>query len=191
MTFTSIAAVLIALNAGIEYVILRNWQCLPEKIDIGGHGDLDMLIEDLKKGERVLSAIKHFPGEHRVHYRVPVGDSSIRADLRYVGDRYYHPVWEKGILQRRILNPKGFYVPCDEDHFYSLLYHGICHKPWQWPRAEYVKLLAELAPKIGVDATAKSLSHAPTAGKLLKVYMKKLGVGFTDPIDPTVPCARY
>ena len=67
MPFTDLKAVLDALNAGISYVILRNWQALPEEVDIGGHGDLDMLVEDLKKGEQVLSAIKHFPGPYRVH----------------------------------------------------------------------------------------------------------------------------
>jgi len=190
MSFTSIAAVLIALNAGINYVILRNWQALPEEVDIGGHGDLDMLVEDLKKAEFVLSAIKHFPGEHRVHYRVPVGDSSIRADLRYVGDRYYHPKWEADILQRRTLNPKGFYTPSVEDHFYTLLYHGVCHKSWQWPRAEYVKMLLEIAPQLGVSVTAKSLAHLPTVGNLLKGFMKERGYGFVDPLDRTVPCRR-
>lgn len=191
MPFTDLKAVLDALNAGISYVILRNWQALPEEVDIGGHGDLDMLVEDLKKAEQVLSAIKHFPGVYRVHYRVPVGDSSIRADLRYVGDRYYHPKWEADILQRRIVNPKGFYTPSDEDHFYSLLYHGACHKSWQWPRPDYVKVLAELGPKIGIDVTTKSFSHSPTVGNLLKGYMKKHGYGFVDPIDRTVPCRRY
>ena len=191
MAFTSIAAVLIALNTGIKYVILRNWQALPEEVDIGGHGDLDMLVEDLKKAEFVLSAIKHFPGEHRVHYKVPILDSSIRADLRYVGDRYYHPKWEKDILQRRILNPKGFYTPSDEDHFYTLLYHGACHKSWQWPRAEYVKVLLELAPGLGLKVTAQSLAQTSTIGTLLNNYMKKHGYGFADPIDRTVPCRRY
>ncbi len=191
MPFKDLKAVLGALNLEISYVILRNWQALPEEVDIGGHGDLDMLVEDLKKAEQVLSAIKHFPGEHRVHYRVPVRDSSIRADLRYVGDRYYHPKWEADILQRRILNPKGFFTPSDEDHFYTLLYHGACHKSWQWPRAEYVKVLVELAPFIGLKLTAKDLAHGPTIGKLLKDYMSKHGYGFVDPLDRTVPCRRY
>ena len=115
------------LNNTIEYVVLRNWEGLPDKFLLDGHNDIDLLVDNLKDAIYILNAEKVFPEDHRVHFKVKIDNDMIPFDLRFVGDDYYDIKFEKDILNDRIIN-NGFYVPNDYFHFYSLLYHAFVHK---------------------------------------------------------------
>jgi hypothetical protein len=118
-----------ALNhANIEYVVLRNFDGMPENYYSESHGDIDLLVNcDPKEVAFVINASPVFKQKYRVHYKVNIDNESIRFDIRHVGDNYYDKHWEKTILKNRIF--KGsFFIPCTEDLKYSLLYHALIHK---------------------------------------------------------------
>ena len=115
-------------KTGVKYVVLRNFQGLPETAQLGAHGDLDLLVEDRDAVASALGAEKCQTNPLRVQYKVPVGDSYQLTDLRYVGDLYYPTEFAKAILAERVLHPGGFYIPRRDHYFWSLLYHAIIHK---------------------------------------------------------------
>ncbi len=120
-----------ALNNCIDYVILRNYEALPEEIYLNEHNDIDILCTSYENTAYVLNAQKVFENEpdYRVHYKTKVEDKIAYFDLRYVGDNYYYKKLEEDLLKNRIYNEKGFYTISNEEYFYTLLYHAMLHKP--------------------------------------------------------------
>jgi len=125
------------------YVVLRNWDGLPDQAHLGSHSDLDLLVQDYAVAEAMLlalDAVKCHSEPWRVQYRLPVGDSFQLIDLRSVGDGYYADKEAEAVLDCRQQHANGFYVPCPEEHFSTLLYHATTHKKWfskgynQWGR---------------------------------------------------------
>ena len=75
--------------------------------------------------------------------------------------------WLKDILNRRILHPNGFYVPCKEDHFYSLLYHAIFHKGVIHEKSK--KRLSNLAKELNLtEVNEKTFSDFDKSKKYLE-----------------------
>ena len=142
------------LNQGAIYTVIRNWQHLPEGL-ASGHGDVDILVEDPAK---VLALFPDARKKHtlpqRAHFFLPVRrpwyllrrKNHVRFDLRHLGDNYYEETWQRRMLQRRVWTDRGFYHLCDEDHFWTLLYHAILHKPKI--RDDYKQTLTELGRNI-------------------------------------------
>lgn len=119
------------LNKEIEYLVLRNWDDLyEEKIYGDSHEDIDILCRDLKSFIRLTDAKPVFRSKYRNNYIVRIGIFEIRFDVRYVGDGYYPQKWEDEMLKRRKINNLGFYIPSDEDYFFSLAYHALLQKPF-------------------------------------------------------------
>ena len=50
-------------------------------------------------------------------------------DFRSVGDKYYDEKLQKDMLDSRIKHENGFYIPNEDMHLHSLIYHAIIHKP--------------------------------------------------------------
>jgi len=115
------------MNDCLDYVIMRNWDGLPDQATIKGHDDIDFLVDSLASAMRILKAKKVFPRPYRVHCEIMVAGRPIRIDLRAVGDEYYPKEMQQRMLKNRVLE-KCFYVPNEEDHFYSLAYHAMIHK---------------------------------------------------------------
>ena len=115
------------LNNTIDYVVLRNWQPLPNDFLLEGHGDIDLLVDNLKDAVYILKANPVFPEKHRVHFKVKINNQQIPFDLRFVGDDYYDINFEKDILKNK-QTLRGFNIPNEYYHFYSLLYHAFIHK---------------------------------------------------------------
>lgn len=112
-----------------KYVVLRNWDNLPDYAVLGEHGDLDLLVYDLSHFEEIfaghLTRVYPYP---RVQYRLAIGDSYVQIDARYVGDGYYPESFENNILNTRVLNPLGFWTPNPLHHRLALAYHAVHHK---------------------------------------------------------------
>lgn len=137
------------LNACVRYVVLRNFEILPNEHTTELHGDIDLLTDAYDDLVFIAQGAKVFAEPHRVHFRVPIGGAQVPFDFRYVGDDYYDRQWESGILSRRVLCPRGFYTPSAEDYFYSLLYHALLHKRRIAP--DYLPKLRQLARDAGVS----------------------------------------
>lgn len=169
------------MNNCLDYVIMRNWQGLPDQATIKGHDDIDFLVESLSSSLRVLKAKKVFPHRsYRVHCEIQVGGKPIRIDLRAVGDHYYPIQMQKRMLSNKVIE-KCFYVPNNTDHFYSLAYHALIHK--NEIGADYIKKLQELRPNNTI-----SKKHI---FELLAQYMADNKWSFTKPEPSVKYCLKH
>lgn len=111
-----------------KYVVLRNWEPLPDSVEFGDHSDLDLLVYDL---EHFLEIIQEAKAEYpypRVRFKLQIGNDHIFMDIRHVGDGYYPQEFEEAILETREWNEKGFYTPNPIHHRIALAYHVVHHK---------------------------------------------------------------
>lgn len=127
--WTSLEQIFYILNETVNYVVLRNFDLLPNEYKIDEHGDIDILVEDaptfiavVKKHNNLLKNSFNF--RNTVNY----ADTSVLFHTKILGDNYYDRPFEKRILETSILNKKGIKIPSNEMYFYSLLYHALYHK---------------------------------------------------------------
>ena len=128
--YDSLESFLYVLNSSLEYVVLRNFEQYPERYSSNEHGDIDLLVTNIKLLKHLSGAEKIYKRKHRVHYKVRISDKDVYFDFRHIGDDYYDKQWEMQILKTRILKDNLFYVPDEINYYYSLLYHAILHKPF-------------------------------------------------------------
>lgn len=116
------------LNDTCEYVVLRNFDDLPDIYEVGEHSDIDFLVKRRDVFTRICNANAVYRDKLRSKYEIKVNQKSVYIDVRYVGDGYYDAGWETNILKTRILVTQCFYTPDEENYIYSLLYHGLVQK---------------------------------------------------------------
>jgi len=173
------------LNNTIKYVILRNHEALPYRHTSNIHSDIDLLVTDYSEACYITNSKEVFRLKHRVQNCIKIGEKNIFFDFRYIGDNYYDESWERNILARRKFNKKGFYVPADEDYFFSLLYHTLVHKPFI--SNDYREKLANIAGDIGIgEVTPELFTDAESAKYILERFLHKHKYFFTDPYDLSV-----
>lgn len=115
-------------GVSFPYVVLRNWEPLPDSVEFGDHSDLDLLVYDLEHfREIIMDAHPEYPYP-RVRFKLQVGKEHIFMDIRHVGDGYYPTEFEEAILETREWNEKGFYTPNPIHHRIALAYHVVHHK---------------------------------------------------------------
>lgn len=146
------------------YVVLRNFENLPDSVEFGDHSDLDLLVYDLAHWKEIFTEAKaEFPAP-RVRFRVAIGDTYIFTDVRSLGDGYYPADFQQQILEHREFNPRGFWTPSPLHHSLALAYHVVHHKNSN----TYQKWLG--------DASVKELLAA----------LKKSTIGWVPPTDKSV-----
>ena len=186
------------LNETVRYLVLRNFEWLPDQFRTAEHGDIDLLTDSAGELAFVANARRIFPEPYRIHYAVKIGREEVRFDFRHVGDDYYDPKWENFMLVERQWNGRGFHVPPPEDYFYSLLYHALVHKPKV--SADYVEKLERLAADLKLPGVnAATFTQPCKAKRLLDVFLKlkgfeyrrpgDLSVHFNEPLFRAVPAA--
>lgn len=169
------------LNHISNYVVLRNFECLPSDYFLGDHGDIDLLVQNLDDTVYVTNARKAFFEEHRVHYYLEIGGEQIPFDFRYVGDNYYDLLWQEQILKSRILE-KGFYRPDPVNYFYSVLYHALIHK--SQVALDYVDRITQLGTELSIAPTR--LNDQKEWDDLLADELRVWNYNVTIPIDKSV-----
>ena len=170
------------LNHTTNYVVLRNFEEYPEKINLKEHKDIDILTDDLLQLPYVLDQSKAIDNEIIVPSTVTIGNEKILFDIKYVQGSYYDEKWSKDILDRRILSSKGFYVPDTKDHFYSLLYHMIIHKANL--TNEYTQRLFNLAIVLEMKNIQKeTFLNFDKLKKMLDNYMQEMNYTYTNSIQ--------
>ena len=153
-------------ETGFKYVVLRNWENLPNDVALGEHSDLDLLVYDYQHFMELFpQAVLQYPLP-RVRTKIAIGDSYIYADIRHLGDNYYPDDFSNAILETREWNERSFYTPDPLHHRIALAYHAVHHKGAIAP--EYRKFLGD-----------------STIEELLEV-LKESSVGWTIPNDHTV-----
>lgn len=181
------AELLYVMNHTFNYVILRNFEELPQNIQLGKHSDLDILVEDKDVAKMVLKGIPTTKNKNRVQHRVSVGDSYINVDIRSIGDGYYDSKWCQDILNARMYNERGFYMPNSIDYLYTLLYHALIQK--RTVASDYVERIKILSNQCGIQTI--DLTDESKTLSLLTEYMNNKGYEFVEPTDPTVTYNFY
>ena len=171
ITFNTISELFQRLNDyKILYVVLRNWEILDQDIVSLEHSDVDLLVEDYYNTILALNAKKANNKSYRVQYIIKIGKSNIPFDIRYVGDKYYDSKWAENIVKTR-MNNDFFFIPNNENYYYSLLYHALIHKPSL--STDYYNRLMAINP-IKPDM------------KNLKSFLKANNYKITRPLDKSV-----
>lgn len=178
--YNSISQLFYVLNNCINYCILRNHECLPDKYTIEGHGDIDLLVENKQQMVCLTLAKPVFPEPNRVYHTIKIEGKDVPFDFRYLGDDYYDVKWEYHILEHKVLSHNLFYVPTAEDQYFSLLYHAYIQK--KEVKADYNCSLEKYAEDIGVKYT----SDIRQAIHQLDDYMSEKGYEYMVPSDASV-----
>lgn len=167
------------LNMGCKYLVLRNYEGLPDRLE---DADVDFLCDNF---QRLASAANVVQFEDRPFKGdMMVGGDQISVDIRYVGDGYYPAPWQVDMLQRR-RTLDGFFVPAPDDLFFSMFYHCKIQKPVVKPK--YVPKLTALADELRFSwFDPEILGDDEKSARLLAGYMRARGFTFEDPVDKGV-----
>lgn len=153
-------------EVSFPYVVLRNFDNLPYDYVLGEHSDLDLLVYDLDHWKELFPKAKpEFPFP-RVRMQLPIDDSYLYCDVRYVGDNYYPEDFQRAILETREWNSRGFYTPDALHHTIALAYHAVHHK-------------ARIAPEYRRWLGGANIDQLLDA-------LQKSNVGWVEPRDKTV-----
>ncbi len=157
-------------NGTVNYVILRNFEGMPNKFDFN---DIDLLTED-EKIRYIIDGNFSLYGNNISRLKMNLGTDQVEFDFRYLKNQnYFDEKWLKNILKNRDFHPNGFYIPCKEDYFYTLLYHAIVHKKIISEKAK--QKLDALAKELNVkDVTDETFSNFEQSKKILNTYLRKM-----------------
>ncbi len=153
-------------DVDFTYVVLRNFENLPNDVCLGDHSDLDLMCYDYDHFMEIFPMAKAEYSRPRVRVKIPVGESFFYCDVRSVDDGYYPRDLSNDILKQREWNERGFYTPAYMHHAIALAYHVVHHK--NRISENYVRYLG--------DATIDELYDA----------LKESPVGWVRPDDHTV-----
>lgn len=175
--------------SGIDYVVLRNFEKMPNEVKVDpNHLDVDLLVSDYYEAKRLLDGDNppsmwnkaYENGHYRVVNRVIIEGKQVDFDLRHVGDNYLDKQWQLDILKRREKwMDTGIFVPSEEDHLYSIIYHAIIQKPSI--SQTYVNVMKSLGKYTDAQARDKKFLRMR-----LDSFMKNHGYKMVKPMDVTV-----
>jgi hypothetical protein len=180
--FKDISEVFDVLNKLVDfkYVIMRNFEGIPDDIIIDEHLDVDLLVTDYYLAKCALDATsvirpgkKFEDGGWRILNSVLIDGKEVWFDLRHLGDNYYDINLEKKMLNERI-PCKNFYIPDTETHRYTLIYHAVIHK------RRISKTYKKIFRKLGLSVTKTKLLP------ILNEYMDQNNLEYTRPHDKSV-----
>jgi thiamine kinase-like enzyme len=166
------------MNSTLDYVILRNFECLPDNKFSEAHEDIDFLVKDLNQASYITSAQKLYKKRHKIN----VAGKDILIDFEHVGDNSYDHKWQNHILDKRILFNKCFYIPKIEDNFYSLIYHILFHK--KYIADDYPSKIKALYEKLPYYEPSKC--NFDSYLKLLENFLTKHNYQLTRPKDQSI-----
>lgn len=180
--WSNMEELLYIMNGTVDYVILRNFENMPEKFD---YNDVDILADDEKLAYIVNKDFSPLTDNPRT-IRFEVGNKKIVFNPNYVGDHYYDDKWERDILKNRTLHPNGFYIPCKMDYFYTLLYHVTFHPRWKNVTKisdKYKNILMKLGKELNLEKiTDATLSDIDYSKRIVELYLEKMSYQRTDTV---------
>ena len=187
--FDSLRRVFDVLNfSGIEYVVLRNFEKIPDEVKVDpNHLDVDLLVSDYYEAKRLLDgdcppstwSTSYENGHYRVVNKVIIEGKQVDFDLRHAGDNYLDNQWQLDILKHRVKLDSGIYVPSEEDHLYSIIYHAIIQKPRI--SDTYVNVMTFLGKFTDAQARDKKFLR-----ERLDSFMESRGYKMVPPLDISV-----
>lgn len=137
-----------------EWLVLRNWEGLSAGIVSSSHGDIDLLVSDLRDFSIVAGAKAMRRGRNRVQFEIRISGAAVFFDLRHLGDNYYDLQWQQHLLAGRLRIENGIWVASPRQHYWSLLYHALIHKPAL--STEYRDRLTQMSGELGIVTAGPS-----------------------------------
>ncbi len=159
---------------GMRYVILRNFENLPSTLNLK---DIDILTE--QPTIRLVTNPNFLKTKDRISaLTVNIKNQNVLFDFKFVMDYYFDKKWSENIIKKRILHVNGFYVPCTEDQFYTLLYHVIFQKQSSFKK--YKQNLLSLSKELMItEINEKTINDFRYLKNFLKLYMKTMNYSDT------------
>ena len=158
------------LNATVNYLVLRSFENISDLNTSVSTSDIDILTNQVKQIQFITNGKNILEEKNQEFHKVVIANQDV---LLHVGEQYYDPKWANDMLNRKVLSHYGFYIPNDEDHFYSLLYRALVQKPII-PN-EYVKRLVTLSSKLKINnLSMESFSTYDVVIETLDAYMRKM-----------------
>ena len=116
----------------LKWIVMRNFEDMPNKINIDNHKDVDLLVNDYYLVKRILDAdsatkSRFDDGKNRILNYVIISNKKVLFDFRYIGDNYYDKKFQINMMDNRVKH-KNFYIPNKTNYLFSLIYHAIIHK---------------------------------------------------------------
>lgn len=171
------------LNNSIDYIVMRNFECLPDEYTLEGHGDIDLLVENLNYIVYLTGAKAVFPNDQfRVHYNLSIGGEEIPFDFRFTGDNYYDRKWQERMLRDKVYFNQIIPVPDPKNYFYALLYHAFVQK--YEIKDDYYPKMETLAQQTGIAYNRSQPKEK--VKEILDVFFEKRQYRYTVPNDPSV-----
>lgn len=133
------------INECLKYIVLRNFEHLPNIFTSDLHGDIDFLVENLFDAICVMNANNVGAYKAARHF-VSIAGQQVPIDLHQIDDNSYCPAWAEDMLHSRIRNSNNVYVPTEEHAYHALNYHIFFQKNIISP--DYPKKLAEMAKRL-------------------------------------------
>jgi len=118
-----------ALNCSVDYVVLRGADALRDIAD-QRTGEVELLTNNYIELIAVTNArplLRQIP-RRGGRFLIRIADRDLVFALRFVGDRYFDPEWQRAVLERRELSARGFFAPAADDAFETLAYHALVHR---------------------------------------------------------------
>ena len=182
-TFDTLQDVFHELNKHpkLKWVVMRNFEDMPDNITIDEHLDVDLLVSDYYLVKTILDGTsatnnRYEDGKYRILNNVTINKKKVLFDFRSVGDNYYDKKLQQDMLNTRIKHPNGFYIPNKEMHLYSLIYHAIIHK--SKISSTYLKVFKQYGLKDS-EINKKNLKNK------LDIWLQQKGYSYCKP-EPSV-----
>jgi hypothetical protein len=108
------------LNLSCNWLVLRNYEELSNDYVFENGDDIDILCENNEKLVAIVNAQERAGG--RCAYMVNIKNMTVLLDIRFIGDKYYDPAWEKDMLNKK--EYRGVIpVLSNYNYFFALIYH--------------------------------------------------------------------
>jgi len=173
-SWNSLSTLFDFLNKHSNWIVLRNFEDLNDNYLFEDGDDIDILCEEINFFSALMNAKKR-SGE-RCSYFVTVNNFKIPLDIRFIGDKYYDPVWAKDMLIRKIIN-NGIPAPCQLDYFFSLMYHAKLQKNFVKPI--YIERLDNLALKMNFLLPKYFILDDSICSEVLNSFLKTYNYYYT------------
>lgn len=170
----SIEQLTLSLNKTCNWLIIRNYETIIDNVGFGPNDDIDLLCENQKKLVAILNANKRIGG--RCSYEVIVDNQIIPLDIRFVGDKYFDPIWERDMLSRKKF-VKNIPVLSDLDYFYSLIYHIKLQK--FFIKEIYIERLELLSKNLSIETPPNFIKDDEYCSLLINGFLNEKNYYYT------------
>jgi len=197
-TFDNFGKLFEMLNSddNLEYLVQRSFHELENSPSFFEVKDVDVLVNDYYYFKSITGArsvnkrmMRENDNGFHIQSTINVGGVEVPFDIRFVGDDFVDSVWERDMLDRRILHKVNeeveIYIPSKEDELYSLLYNILVQKR-RPRRSKHIPRVSYLLKELGLEDLRWRGRNLGLSWDMLKTYMNENGYSFKKPNDRRV-----